>query len=166
MSKARIVCTVFEDALRLAARLSLSFEVVEIIEPGVACEPADLEINLEWCSLDEAQASLSLLLEAGDAIHNQRPWSLAKGREMKAGARRASDLAHGANFLREDDTTVSCKAQSANCAGSDIAAAGQHRKAASATNPPAALIKAPGRGSRLIDWLHRFCPVTRSQLLP
>lgn len=71
MSTARIVCTSFEDALRLATPLSLKFEVVEIVEPGVACEPVDLEINLEWCGLDEALASVSLLLGAADAFQHE-----------------------------------------------------------------------------------------------
>ena len=169
MSIARIVCTSVEDALRLAARLSLSFELVEIVEPGVACEPADLEINLLWCSLDEALASVSLLLHTSDAFARQRTWSLANRPEIKASAGWASDLAHRAKFLQENDTAGTCKAKSATWSGDDIATASQLRKllaTASATNPPAALIKAPGRGSRFIDWLHRFCPLTQSQLLP
>lgn len=169
MSTARIVCTSVEDALRLAEGLSLSFDVVEIVEPGVACEPADLEINLECCSLDEALASVSLLPHRRDAFDRQWPWSLANGQEVKAGAGWASDLAYGANFWQEDDTAGTCKAQSATWSGDDIVTASQFRKlpaTASATNPPAALIKAPGRGSRFIDWLHRFCPLTQSQLLP
>lgn len=169
MPKARIVCTSVEDALRLAARLSLSFDVVEIVEPGVACEPADLEINLLWCSLDEALASVSLLLHPSDAFARPWPWSLANGQEIRASAAWACDPAHGANFLQEDDTAATFKAKSATWWGGDIAAASQLRKvpaAASATNAPAALIKAPGRGSRFINWLHRFCPLTQSQLLP
>ncbi len=169
MSTARIVCTSVEDALRLAEGLSLSFELVEIVEPGVACEPADFEINLEWCSLDEAMASVSLLLHTSDAFDSQRPWFLANEQEIKASVGWAANPAHGANFLQEDDTARTCKAKSASWCGDDIAAASQLRKlpaTASATNPPAALIKAPGRGSRFIDWLHRFCPLTQSQLLP
>ena len=169
MSTARVICTVFEDALRLAARLSLTFDVVEIVEPGVACEPADLEINLEWCSLDEALASVPSLLETGGAFDQQWPLLMAKGRKCKADAGWVSHLAHAANFLQEVDTGVCSRVPSASCAGSDIAAAAQDHKlpaTASATNPPVALIKAPGRGSRLIDWLHRFCPLTQGQLLP
>lgn len=169
MSTARIVCTSVEDALRLAEGLSLSFDVVEIVEPGAVCEPADLEINLECCSLDQALASVSLLPHTSDAFDRQWPWPLPNGQEVKASARWASDLAHGASSLREDDTAGTCKAKSAPWCGDDIAAASQLRKlpaTASATNPPAALIKAPGRGSRFIDWLHRFCPLTQSQLLP
>ena len=129
MSTARIVCTSFEDALRLATPLSLKFEVVEIVEPGVACEPVDLEINLEWCGLDEALASVSLLLGAADAFQHERS-------------------------VR---------------AGSDIAAPGQlceFPATAAATKWTPALIKTPGRRSRFVDWLHKFCPVTQGHLLP
>ena len=123
MSTARIVCTSFEDALQLATQLSLKFEIVEIVEPGVACEPADLEINLEWCGLDEALASVSFLLEAADALQGQRSFRT----------------------------------------GNDIAPVGQLSEfppIASATNWTPALIKTPGRRSRFVDWLHKFCPVT------
>lgn len=169
MSTARIVCTVFEDALQLAERLSLSFDVVEIVEPGAACKPADLEINLEWCSLDEALASVSSLLEARGAFDHQWPLSLAKVRKWEADPGGVSHPSHAANFPQVDDIAVNSKLQPAHWAGSNIAAAGQYHKlpaTASATNPPAALIKARGRGSRFIDWLHRFCPLTQGQLLP
>lgn len=129
MSTARIVCTSFEDALRLATRLSLNFEIVEIVEPGVVCPPADLEINLEWCGLDEALASVSLLLEAADAFQYER--------SVRAG----SEIA-------------------------PVSQLSEFPPIPSATKWTPALIKTPGRRSRFVDWLHKFCPVTQGHLLP
>lgn len=169
MSVARIICTVFEDALQLAGPLSLGFDVVEIVEPGVACGPADLEINLQWCSLDEALASVSLLVGTGAAFQNQGRWSSLKASETKGAAEWASNISHHAHRSQEHHPRARWNAQSANWAGNGIAAAAQHRKipaTASATTPPAVFIKAPGRGSRFVDWLHRFCPITRGQFLP
>jgi hypothetical protein len=97
MSTARIVCTSFEDALQLATRLSVKFEIVEIVEPGVACESADLEINLEWCGLDEALAYVSLLLEPADAFQGQRLWSVRAGSDIAA----AGQLCEFLRLLRQ-----------------------------------------------------------------
>ena len=93
MSVARIICTNFEDALQLAVPLSERFDEVQIVEPGRPCGEADLEINLGWCSLDEAMASVSMLVRTGDADNTapQRPtWETT---ERAAGAWLALDLA-------------------------------------------------------------------------
>lgn len=67
MSVARIICTVIEDALELALPLSERFDRVEIVEPAHFQGEVDFEINLEYCSLDEALASLAMLPGSEDS---------------------------------------------------------------------------------------------------
>ncbi|HEV2116006.1 MAG TPA: hypothetical protein VGR48_08270, partial [Terriglobales bacterium] len=127
------------------------------------------EIDLRWCSLGEALASVSLLVGTGDAFQNQGRWSLLKAPGTEADAEWALDLSGGASYPQKAQTAGRCEPQSDNWAGNGIAAAAQGMKipvTASATTPPAVFIKAPGRGSRFVGWLHRFCPITRGQFLP
>jgi hypothetical protein len=166
MTVARIICTVFEDALQLALPLSQRFDRVEIVEPGCASGQADFEINLQWCSLDEALATVSMLGGAGEEGHCRRHRPFRQTPEVKADAGWAADLA---NYLPKELTERDYRAESVDQVGNGAAAPAQHWQA-SATSPATrttpALIKAPGRGSRLIDWLHRFCPMAQSQILP
>jgi hypothetical protein len=103
MSVARIICTVFEDALQLALPLSQRFDRVEIVEPGCACGQADFEINLQWCSLDEALASVSMLGGGGRG----RPLPAAQAISENSGnkSRRRVGRGSGQLFTRRADRT-------------------------------------------------------------
>ncbi|HKW27681.1 MAG TPA: hypothetical protein VJN48_17985 [Terriglobales bacterium] len=62
MPVARIISTSFEDALRFADYLRPLYDTVEIAQPGRANDtPADLEVNLELCTPEQAWEQIAQL---------------------------------------------------------------------------------------------------------
>lgn len=167
MSVARIICTNLEDALQLAVPLSERFDEVQITEPGCPCGEADLEINLECCSLDEAMASVSLLI-AADATENtarQRP--TGKMTETAAWAWLASDQAcHSQAGPIGDRLVDRSSAPAAERSGNGMAAPADRLQPSGMQltgNTPASFIKKPRRGHGLVGWLCLWVPTALSR---
>jgi len=167
MFVARIICTNFEDALQLAVPLSERFDEVQIAEPGCACGEADLEINLECCSLDEAMASISLLIGPGANENTARQRPAWKTTEKAAGAWLASDQAYCFQAGLIGDRLGDKSAQGAEQSGNGVSASADRSQPLgmlSTGSTSASLIKKPRQGNGLVGWLHRLCPISRSQI--
>lgn len=124
MPVARIISTSFEDALRFADYLRPLYDTVEIAQPGRANDTAaDLEVNLELCTPEQAWEQIAQL--------SQQPESeiiIAPGTLFPAAEASESPVAD-----RGTEAPATAAASELDGAGHEVEAAIAHASAAVAT---------------------------------